>query len=97
MVIKRVNPISCAKIAGVLYALFGLIAGMIVSLVSMAFGGAAAGEHAGMAMFGALFGIGAIVLMPIFYGLLGFVGALVGAFLYNLAAGWTGGIEIETS
>jgi hypothetical protein len=44
---------------------------------------------------GLLFGVGAIVLLPIFYGLLGFVCALVGAALYNVVAKLTGGIELE--
>ncbi len=46
-------------------------------------------------MLGLLFGVGAVVVMPIVYGLLGFVSALVGAALYNLVARVTGGIELE--
>jgi hypothetical protein len=44
--------------------------------------------------FGVLFGVGAIVLLPILYGCMGFVVSLVGAWLYNLAAGAVGGIEL---
>ena len=33
---------------------------------------------------------------PLLYGLMGFVGSLIGASLFNLAAGWVGGIELET-
>ena len=42
-----------------------------------------------------MFGAGAIVILPIFYGVLGFVGGAVTALAYNLIAGWTGGLEID--
>ena len=94
MVIRRVGPLSFAKVSGVLYALMGLLLGGIFSLVSIV-GGAFApqGSEAGMA--GMLFGVGAIVILPVFYGVLGFVMSLIGAALYNVIAGWVGGIELE--
>jgi hypothetical protein len=42
-----------------------------------------------------MFGVGAIILLPVLYGGLGFVAALVGAWLYNLISGFVGGIEID--
>jgi hypothetical protein len=95
MVITRVNPVSAAKVAGLLYVVVGLIAGAFISLVAM--GGAAIGAAAGedAPMFGALFGVGAIVLLPIFYGVFGFIGTLIMAWLFNVAAGMVGGVEIE--
>ena len=41
------------------------------------------------------FGIGFALLLPLFYGLLGFVFTALGCIIYNLVAGWVGGIEIE--
>ena len=38
-----------------------------------------------------LFGAGAIIVLPIFYGVFMFVMGLIQAALYNLAAKWTGG------
>jgi len=35
--------------------------------------------------------------MPIFYGILGFIGALISAFLYNIAAKFAGGIEVDAA
>ena len=43
------------------------------------------------------FGAGAIVFLPIFYGVLGFVMTLVGATLFNVVVGITGGIEVDVS
>ena len=96
MTITRVGPSSAAKVAGLLYVVIGLIAGALVSLFSMA--GAAIGAGSGNgdgAMFGALFGVGAIILLPIFYGFFGFVGTLLMAALFNVAAGMVGGIEVD--
>ncbi|MBP1637000.1 MAG: hypothetical protein H6Q10_3574 [Acidobacteria bacterium] len=95
MVIKSIGPVSCAKVAAVLYGGMGLIAGALVSLASLA-GGFSSSDTGGAAI-GLLFGMGAIVLMPILYGVLGFVVTLVGAWLYNVAAGAVGGIEIDMS
>jgi hypothetical protein len=98
MRIRRIDPISAGKVGGVLYAGLGLVIGACVSLVTMGIGGVAAltdeGSHAG-AIIGMLFGAGAIVIMPIFYGVIGAVMMLLSALLYNLAAKIAGGIEIE--
>lgn len=95
MIIRRVGVLSAAKISAALYAAIGLIAGLFISLLSL-IGAAAAlgGQHGGGAM-GALFGVGSIVLLPLFYGVLGFIGGAISAFIYNLVAGVVGGIEIE--
>lgn len=90
MVIKSVGAFSLAKIMGTLYVIVGLVFGALVSLVSIAgFGGQSSGFG------GMIFGIGAVILLPLFYGCLGFVATLIGAWLYNLAAGIVGGVELE--
>jgi hypothetical protein len=40
-------------------------------------------------------GWGFALCMPIFYAVLGFVGGVIGAAIYNLAAKVVGGIEVE--
>lgn len=100
--IRRVGVLSVGKVMGLTYALFGLIVGGLFALFSFfgaAFGTAmaeSAGE-AGGAIFGALFGVGAIIFLPIFYGILGFLGGVLGAAFYNLVAGAVGGVELELS
>lgn len=92
MVIRRIGPVSAAKIAGVLYAMMGFVFGGIFSLLSIVTG-AFAPNQAGFP--GMIFGAAAIIVLPIFYGILGFVMTLIMAALYNLIAGWVGGIEVD--
>ena len=42
-----------------------------------------------------LFGVVAIVAMPLLYGGMGFISGLISAALYNLVAGFVGGLEVE--
>lgn len=93
MALKRIGPMSFAKLSGMLYALLGFLFGAIYSLAAMA--GAAIPNSSTGAGFGAIVGINAIVIFPILYGGFGFVLSLIGAWLYNLVAGWVGGIEME--
>jgi hypothetical protein len=93
MVIKRFAPLSVGKVAGVLYAAMGLVVGLIVSFAAVI--GGFAGHSDFSALTGGLVGIGAIIILPIFYGVLGLVVAIIAAWLYNLAAGFVGGIEID--
>lgn len=96
MVITRVGVLSVAKISAVLYAGVGLMIGGLFSLIGLAgFAGGLASDSPGGAVGSALFGVGAIIILPIVYGVIGFVATLIGAALFNLAAGITGGVEIE--
>jgi hypothetical protein len=95
MTIKRVGPLSCAKIAAALYAVLGLVAGVFFSLAAIA-GAFAANQEAAGAM-GVVFGVGAIVVLPIVYGCIGFVGTLIMAAVYNALASAVGGVEVDIS
>jgi hypothetical protein len=93
MIVRRVGPLSFAKVMGMLYGLMGLIFGACISLFS--FVGSALAPKEAPAGLGILFGVGAIVALPIFYGVIGFVFSLIGAALYNLVASWVGGVELD--
>ena len=96
MTIKRIDPVSCAKISGALYAIIGLIVGVFVALFSLV---GAGGGRAGMPMgggFGTMLGVAAVLVLPIVYGAIGFVGTLIAAAIYNELAKAVGGIVIET-
>jgi hypothetical protein len=77
----------------VLNAVMGLIIGGIFSLVAIAGGFGANTE--GSSMIGAMIGTSSIIVFPIIYGCMGFIGALIGAAIYNALAGAVGGVEVD--
>lgn len=96
--LRHVNVVQLALVLAVLYALIGVIIGLVWWLVvsplmlagmksTMGGGAAGAGMLAGMGIF-------AVIAFPIFYAIVGFIGGLLYAALYNLAARWTGGVEM---
>jgi hypothetical protein len=85
--IIRFSVVQAAKMFGVLYAIMGLLF-MPFFFVMAKF--APAGQ-------GVPFGIGFALFLPVLYGCLGFVFTAVAAALYNLVAGWIGGIEVEVT
>jgi hypothetical protein len=89
-VVKRIGPGSAFKVGLVVYALLGLVIGMFVSLVALL----------GVAIPGApprsgLFGVFAIMFLPILYGIFGGLFSAVSALVYNFAAAWVGGLEMD--
>jgi hypothetical protein len=94
MVIRRIEPMSAAKVGGMLYALLGLLIGVIFTLISFTGMGMMAGS--GMGSYSMMFGAGAIIILPILYGILGFIFCGISAAFYNLAAKLAGGLEVQT-
>lgn len=92
--ITFVNPISIAKVSGCIGALMGLILGILFTLLA-ALGAGVNKDPAAPGWVMVIFGIGAIVFLPICYGILAFIQGLIGGWLYNLISGWAGPIEIE--
>jgi hypothetical protein len=98
--LKRIGPGSAFKIGLVTYAILGLLVGIFMAAISAITGslGALGPSGApGARLFGFGMGLGAIILVPICYGLVGGIFAAVGAVLYNLVAGWVGGVEVDIS
>lgn len=78
----RVSPLQSAKTLAVLYLLISLpLLLVMVPIVLLT-----PGEHPPM--------IGMLIGFPLLYGVAGFIGTLLAAWFYNLAARWTGGIEV---
>jgi len=99
--LKRIGPGSAFKVGLVTYAFIGLVVGACFAFFSMiagSLGGLAGGQATtGARALGMGFGLGAIIIMPIIYAILGGIGAALGAVIYNLAAGWIGGLEVDIS
>jgi hypothetical protein len=95
--LKRVGVLSVAKIAAAIMLVVGLIAGIIVALFGAFLTAASPMLGIPWASTGAMTmgGIFAIVVITIMYAIFGFIWGAICAFLYNVAAGWFGGIELE--
>lgn len=81
--IRRFGVAQTAKVLGVIYALVGLVFAPIFILASVLSPG-----KPGIS-------VGFALVLPIFYGLSGFIFSAVGAALYNLVATHVGGIEVQ--
>jgi hypothetical protein len=87
--IKSVGVLSSAKMSCVIYGCLGLLIipfALILGLASVARGA------------GAIGGIGVLafaIMAPVFYAGMGFVMGAITALIYNPAAKWMGGIEIQ--
>lgn len=90
-IIKSVGVFSVARILGLMYACLGLIFAPLLLLIGVV--AAAAGQRNNP--LAGIFSVGIALLLPVFYGVIGFVAGLIGALLYNLFARWVGGFELE--
>jgi hypothetical protein len=89
--VKSIGVISVAKMMGAIYAVLGLIFIPIFLLAGMA--GMMTGQKE--AAVGAGLMLVLALIFPILYGAIGFVAGAITALLYNLFAGWVGGIELK--
>ena len=90
--IQRFNVVKTATVAAVIYMI--VIAIFVVPFVLLvAFAGVSApGGAAGQTAAGALvFGLVAILL----YGFFGWIATAIACVIYNVVAGWIGGIEVQ--
>ncbi len=81
--IRKFGVLQTAKVIAVLYALMGLVFVPIFLVIAM-FSPTKDGPGTGFAL-----------LMPVLYGVLGFVFTAIGCAIYNFVAGLVGGIEVE--
>ena len=86
--IRRIAPLSAAKIAAVLYGVIGLIFVPFIMIISRFSPGEGTTPWSNM-------GMGFAIVLPLLYAAFGFVGTLIATALYNAVAGWVGGIEVE--
>lgn len=94
--ITRIGIFSLARIMGGVGLAFGLIFGAIFSLFSLVGGAFAFADGGGAEGFvGLIFGLGAVIVLPILYGGFAFLQGLITGFVVNLALSLFGGLEIE--
>jgi len=81
--IRRFGVAQTAKVAGVLYALIGVVLLPFLLIAAMF-----SPDKNG-------FGAGFALAIPILYGVLGFITTAIGCAIYNFVAGYVGGVEVE--
>lgn len=88
----HLDPMSVAKIYAALLATIGFIAGLLLAaaLIFNSLMYASEGDIQGMVMLG--LSVAAIVVLPLLYGLLGFIVGMLVSWLFNLVAKRIGGI-----
>ncbi len=89
--LKKINVLSAAKTAGIIYGALGLLFIPIFLISGVA---ALAGAPGSQRWTGGVFILFAF-LMPVVYGAVGFVMIAIMTWFYNLIAGKFGGIEFE--
>lgn len=101
MTIRRFAVFSVAKIQGLLGFVIGLLIGVLYGLFFMVFGAmmsslAPRGDSqlAG-GVSSVVVGLIIMITVPVFYGILGFIGGAIVALVYNLASGVVGGVRFE--
>jgi hypothetical protein len=98
--IKKLGILSVAKIQGLVMLVISLLIsipyGLIIILYAL-FGASMLGGNGALALGGGGVVLGIVIMigLPIFYGIIGFVGGAISALVYNLFSGMVGGIEIE--
>ena len=88
--LTRLGVIFFAKLQAAVMTCVGLIAGILYS-----FGGALYELFTGTLNSGTALAFLALIGMPLLFGLAGFAAGAIGALLYNVAAKWFGGIEMD--
>ncbi len=89
--VNRIGVLSLGKILAVVYGTLGLIFGILITSTSLLIGPGMYGSGSG----GMLFGAAAVITLPVFYGIIGFVSGVITAWIFNAATGVIGGLEIE--
>jgi hypothetical protein len=93
MKVKRIGPKSLGKVLGLTYAFFGFLGGLFFLLISLISQNGADATNAPPPI---VFGLIAPIAFLLLYGIFGFVGGVISAWIYNVAAKRIGGIEIDT-
>ncbi|HXN24374.1 MAG TPA: DUF3566 domain-containing protein [Candidatus Dormibacteraeota bacterium] len=94
-IVKRFEPLSVMKIAAVCYAGVGLLEGVLFSVIFSILPIVGPPQAKMPQFFGPLLGAFSILVFPILFAIIGGISAALGAVIYNLAARFVGGIQVE--
>jgi hypothetical protein len=98
--IKRLDVWSCVKVGFILFGILGFIIGIFYALM-IGFIGSLMGPLGGTEIeplrgfFSGALGIFMAFFMAIFYAVMGAIATAITVWLYNVCAGWVGGIIVN--
>jgi hypothetical protein len=95
--IRAIPPMPFAVMIGAISAVIGLIVGILYAIVGAAIMSmlSSAGTGVDLGAIGILFGVGAIIVMPIVGFIGGLIEGLIIAVIYNFLAPRIGGIKLR--
>ncbi|QHL88482.1 hypothetical protein GU926_14000 [Nibribacter ruber] len=91
--LRRINVWQAAKIAAIIYLLLFAVIFIPLGLFMTALPTPDTGVDSGVWQ---AFGTAFFFVAPLLYAFFGFIFTAIACAVYNLVAGWTGGIEIQT-
>ncbi len=94
MELKRIGILSLAKIFGLFGVIYGLFSAILLVIVYAQTGNLQGVTEQLSTLMNAL-GYWSLLIFPILNGVIYFIAGVVLAFIYNLLAGWLGGIRLE--
>ena len=92
--LTNVSPLKLGITLAVIYGIMSLVFLVPLFLIFSVIGAASArtSVHALPVIFTGVF----VIFLPVIYAALGFIGGVIAAFIYNIVAKWTGGVEFTT-
>jgi hypothetical protein len=102
--LHRIGIFSMGKVSAIYAAAMGLLGGLLMSgmsLLSLIF--SRSSQYSYSSPYGSssysfmniVTGLGAVICLPILYGIFGFLGGIISAFFINIALKYAGGLEME--
>ena len=88
LTLKRIDPIKVAVISAVVYTIIALVIMVPILIIAHIFYGS-------VAPFQSLGIIEIVIIVPVFYGVMGFIFALFGMVLFNWMLRFTKGLAID--
>jgi hypothetical protein len=81
--VRHLHPVQAAKVMAVVYGIIGLI---FIPLFFVFSAFLPTEERMGVVF---------LLVLPVIYAIIGFIGTLIAAAVYNFAAGWVGGFAVD--
>lgn len=95
--LKRIGILSVAKLYALIGIILGLVGGIVIAILSAVAPEAISQITSLLPAYNYVLGYQAIIVLPIITGIKNFIVGIVGAWLYNVVAGWIGGVKVTLS